>query len=233
MNSTLNQEAIDRALEEDPAGARTDYLAEFRSDIESYVTLKALEACVEPERYELPYNSNYSYLGFCDPSGGSRDSLTLAIGHIEDEVRVLDLIRERKLPFSPDSVVEEFASILKEYKLSEVKGDRYSGEWCRERFAFHGVEYKIADMPKSDYYRELLPLINSGRVALLDNQKLINQIVNLERRVGRGGRDSIDHPPNGHDDLANAAAGCLVSVKDYFDVQIEAFGWMESSFADW
>jgi len=29
----------------------------------------------------------------------------------------------------------------------------------------------------------------------------------LERRTVRGGRDSIDHPPNTHDDLANAIAG--------------------------
>jgi hypothetical protein len=30
----------------------------------------------------------------------------------------------------------------------------------------------------------------------------------LERRTGRGtGRDNIDHPPGGHDDVCNAAAG--------------------------
>jgi hypothetical protein len=34
--------------------------------------------------------------------------------------------------------------------------------------------------------------------------------VSLERRTSRGGKDSIDHPPGGHDDLANAAAGALV-----------------------
>jgi len=34
----------------------------------------------------------------------------------------------------------------------------------------------------------------------------------LERRTAQGGRDSIDHPPGAHDDLANAAAGALVSV---------------------
>jgi hypothetical protein len=30
--------------------------------------------------------------------------------------------------------------------------------------------------------------------------------------VSRGGRDSIDHPPGGHDDLINAAAIALVMV---------------------
>jgi hypothetical protein len=53
-------------------------------------------------------------------------------------------------------------------------------------------------------------LLNSGRVELIDNTKLIGQFVALERRTSRAGRDLIDHPPGGHDDLANAVAGCLV-----------------------
>jgi hypothetical protein len=38
----------------------------------------------------------------------------------------------------------------------------------------------------------------------------------MTRRAGpyaRGGKDSIDHAPLGHDDVANAAAGVLVLVK--------------------
>jgi hypothetical protein len=34
-------------------------------------------------------------------------------------------------------------------------------------------------------------------------------MVGLERRTARGGRDSIDHAPGAHDDLANAVAGAL------------------------
>jgi hypothetical protein len=40
-----------------------------------------------------------------------------------------------------------------------------------------------------------------------DNSKLISQLANLERRTARGGRDSVDHPPNSHDDIANVAMG--------------------------
>ena len=35
------------------------------------------------------------------------------------------------------------------------------------------------------------------------------QLSNLERRTARGGRDSIDHPPKSHDDVANACAGAV------------------------
>jgi hypothetical protein len=44
-------------------------------------------------------------------------------------------------------------------------------------------------------------------IELVDSQRMISQIASLERRTARGGRDSIDHPPNGHDDLANVVAG--------------------------
>ena len=38
----------------------------------------------------------------------------------------------------------------------------------------------------------------------------MTQITSLERRTVRGGRDSIDHAPGAHDDVANAVAGAVV-----------------------
>jgi hypothetical protein len=56
----------------------------------------------------------------------------------------------------------------------------------------------------------LLPLLNSRKVQLLDDRRLISQLHGLERRTARGGKDSIDHAPGSHDDAANAVAGALV-----------------------
>jgi len=61
-------------------------------------------------------------------------------------------------------------------------------------------------------YVALLPALNSRRVELLDQPRLVAQLCGLERRTAWGGRDSIDHAPNAHDDLANAAAGALVAA---------------------
>jgi len=123
---------------------------------------------------------------------------------------VLDLVRERRPPFSPDDVAREFAETLKAYGVTSVRGDRYGGQWPRERLQVHGVEYMPADKPKSDLYRDLLPMLNSGRVELLDHPRLIAQLCQLERRTARGGRDSVDHPPGAHDDIANVVAGAVV-----------------------
>jgi hypothetical protein len=108
--------------------------------------------------------------------------------------------------------VSEFAQLLKRYRVSKVQGDRYAGEWPREAFKRYGISYEASAKPKSDLYRDLLPRLNSREVELLDNDRLLAQLVGLERRTARGGRDSIDHGPGSHDDVANAVAGCLVGV---------------------
>jgi hypothetical protein len=121
-------------------------------------------------------------------------------------------VRERRPPFSPDDVVQEFAEVLKAYGIHEVTGDRYAGEWPRERFRVHQIKYVPAEKPKSDLYRDLLPILNSGRLELLDLSKLTSQLIGLERRTARGGRDSIDHAPGAHDDVANSVAGMVSLV---------------------
>jgi hypothetical protein len=115
-------------------------------------------------------------------------------------------------PFDPGSVVAEFAEMLKSYRVLTVRGDKYAGEWPVAEFRKHGVIYQAAEKAKSGLYRELLPAVNARRVELLDHPKLVTQLVGLERRVGRGGRDSIDHAPGAHDDLANAVAGVVQAV---------------------
>jgi hypothetical protein len=87
-----------------------------------------------------------------DPSGGSNDAMTLAIAHKEGNTVILDMVRERRPPFSPEAVVEEFANELKNYRITTVAGDRYAGEWPRERFRLHGVNYEVADKSKSELY---------------------------------------------------------------------------------
>jgi hypothetical protein len=53
-------------------------------------------------------------------------------------------------------------------------------------------------------------LLNGRKALLLDNKTLQRQLVSLERKTSRGGRDSIDHPPGAKDDVANAVCGALV-----------------------
>ena len=234
MNPSVDPGVIARAYEDDPIAAAAEWGAEFRRDVEAYLSPEALAAVTVPGRYELPPAIGLPHVAFVDPSGGSQDSFTLAVAHCErDGMAVLDLVRERTAPFDPDPVVEEFAAVLKTYGLAVVEGDRYAGEWVVERFREHGIEYRVADHTKSELYRELLPGVNGGRVELLDDKVLRAQLEGLERRVARGGKDSIDHPPGSKDDVANAAAGALVAVlgapiidvaEEWFDPDLHGLG---------
>ena len=224
LNPSFDRREIERAYADDRASAAAEYGAEFRSDIETFISQEALEQCVVPGRREIPpvdpKSDSMRYAAFVDPSGGGADSFTLAIGHLlkgagtEESVAVIDCVREVRPPFSPEAVVKELAAVLKSYRVSRVTGDRYAGEWPREAFRRHGIAYDLAKKPKSDLYRDVLALINSGRVELLDHERLLAQIGALERRTGRGGRDSIDHAPGGHDDVANVVAGlaCMLTL---------------------
>jgi hypothetical protein len=217
MNPTVPRSIIDEATEADPASAAAEYGAQFRTDVETYIAREVVDAAMVPGRFELPPLSGTNYIAFVDPSGGTSDSMTMAIAHRVERDRVmLDAVRERRPPFSPDDVVLEFVSLLKSYNIRTVWGDRYAGEWPRERFRVHGITYEVAEQSKSDLYRDLLPILNSGRAELLDVPRLVSQLCGLERRTARGGRDSVDHAPGAHDDLANSVAGAIVSATNFY-----------------
>jgi hypothetical protein len=206
FNPTLPQHVVDRALERDHAAATAEYLAQFRTDIEGFVSFEIVQQCVG-DHVEMAPLEQYDYTAFVDPSGGSSDSFTTAISHKDGERIVIDAIREARPPFSPAAVIDELSSLLKTYRVARVTGDRYAGEFPREGFRKHGIEYRCAEKPKSDLFRDLLPLLNSGRIVLPKSERLVGQLCALERRTTRAGKDSIDHGPNGHDDIANACAG--------------------------
>ena len=85
-----------------------------------------------------------------------------------------------------------------------------SSEWVVEQFRKVGIHYRHAAKTKSELCLEALPQMNFHGFRLLDHSTLVNQLLNLERRTSRIGKDTIDHAPGAHDDVANAALGALV-----------------------
>jgi hypothetical protein len=140
--------------------------------------------------------------------------MTLAIAHREAKTSVLDAVREVMPPFSPESVVEEFAAACRKYQITRIEGDRYPGQWPIEQFSKRGIVYEHATRDRSAIYLDVVPLINAGLVSLLEHSKLERQLLSLERRVSRGGRDLVDHRRGAHDDLANAACGALLAAQE-------------------
>jgi hypothetical protein len=209
FNPSLAQSVIDRAYERDPISAAAEFGAQFRTDIESLLPIEAVRACIRSDATERQPNFRNRYVAFCDPSGGSSDSMTLSIAHKESDTSILDAVREWRPPFSPEAVVHEACALLQKYRCTKVRGDRWGGEFVAEQFKRGGVFYEPTEFSKSELYIDLVGLVNSGAVDLLKNERLVQQLTGLERRTTRGGRDTVDHAPGGHDDLANAVAGAL------------------------
>ncbi|WP_407186704.1 hypothetical protein [Bradyrhizobium centrosematis] len=215
MNPSVPQSEIDEAYAADPATASAEFGAQFRNDIESYISLDAVLACVSEGIYERPAERGITYSAFLDPAGGSgQDSYTLAIGHRDAPtgIAIVDCIREAKPPFSPEETTAAFAATLKSYGIKKVIGDRFAGEWVREPLRKHGISYDPSAKAKSDLYRDVLPLINSRKIDFLDHKRMVQQFVGLEMRTSRAGKPSIDHAPNQHDDLSNAVAGLIANI---------------------
>lgn len=213
MNPILDTRDRDRQMQEDPARARAEWYAEFRDDLVAFIDPVTVNRCVIKGRTVIDPARGVTYVAAVDPSGGSSDSMTLAIAHADSSERgILDYVGEWPAPFSPQQVVKEIVGVLERYGIKAVTGDRYAGEWAREPFRNHGVEYQLSDHTRSEAYLTLLPAINSGKVELLDHARMISQLCALERHTARSGRDSVDHPRGSKDDVINAAALALVGA---------------------
>ena len=214
FNPLFPQSIVDRALEDDPQRYSAEYNSEWRDDLASYLNRELLEALVEPSVTVRPPLSGVAYAAFTDPSGGRSDAFTASIAHREIhngvERVVTDLIFERHPPFNPSDVIEEIAKLLKQYRCSTVTGDRYAAEFVVEHFRKNGISYRASKLDRSEVYLDFLPLVTAAKVLLLDHPRAIAQLASLERRTFPSGKDRIDHPLNGHDDIANSIAGAAV-----------------------
>ena len=212
MNPTLPQSVVDRALAEDLARAKAEWLGEFRDDVASFIDRPLIDRLVVSGRRELPPQPGVSYVAFADVSGGRGDEAALCVAHRTGRVVVVDLLRRYPSPHNPHEVVQRMAAEVERYGCRRVTGDNYAAEFVARAFSGSGVGYAKCEKNKSALYLELLPRLCSAEIELPDDERLVGQIAGLERRTRSGGKDVIDHPPGGHDDLANAVAGAADAV---------------------
>jgi hypothetical protein len=210
MNPTLPAEYLERMAQDDPDAYRSEVLGEFRAGLSTFLDPEALDAVVARGVRERAPEPGLRYAGFADPSGGRSDAFTAAVAHLDSSrVAVLDALRAWAPPFNPSGVVAEAAAFFRSYGVTTARGDKYAAEFVSEAFRANGIRYEPSELDRSGIYLELLPLVNSGRVRLLDLPELLREFRGLERRRGTAGRDRVDHGPRGHDDQANAVAGVL------------------------
>lgn len=215
FNPTIPKEEIEEALKEDYAIAKAEWLAIFREDLESYMTIEMIEGAIPHKLPLIPFAPKNRYVGFIDMSGGRSDSSCLAISYMDyQDNNKIKLVRleEIKAPHNPKLATKTFSDILKTYNLHIATGDRYSAGWVENEFRENGILYKTCESDKSDLYLNFQALVSMGKVELLDIKRLSLQLQSLERRVRSGQKDRIDHPIGMKDDVANSCAGACVTA---------------------
>jgi hypothetical protein len=216
MNPTIDEGLINNALRDDYASAKSEWLSDWREDLELFLSLEMIDAAVMPKRIELPRQENVQYFGFIDPSGGRQDSFAMAICHkLEKGKVILDCVREVKAPFQPQNVIADFSEILKTYGVCWIESDRYGAELITSPFKEHGIFVENSELSSSEIYLNFLPMIANNNVELLDHRTLIEQLRGLERRTRPAGKDQVTHPSfsGAHDDVAIAVAGVCVRAE--------------------
>jgi hypothetical protein len=111
------------------------------------------------------------------------------------------------------------------YNISFCICDKFGGDIVVEQFGKYGIRIEQCAKVKSELYLDMLTVISSGRVELLDHERAVNQIVSLERRNRTGGRPSIDAPQGQHEDISNSIAGVIsITLFKYGSYNISALG---------
>ena len=214
MNPTLSADYLQRMEQDDPEAYKSEVLGEFRSGLSTFLDSESIQACVATGVRERTRIEGVQYVCFIDPSGGRHDSFVAAVAHDNNGRAVLDAIRIFQSPFNPTSVIAEICQFLKSWGVFTATGDDYAAENVAAQFQLHGVQYQASTRNRSEIYLELLPLINSERVVLLDHADLLRELRGLERKRGTSGRDKVDHSSRAgsRDDIANACSGALVEA---------------------
>lgn len=214
FNPTYSKRKLERLAKRKPLVYEVEHLAHFRVDLSAMYDPLIIDKAINSDRpMERKFQKKYEYKCFVDVAGGGgKDSFALAIGHLEKERVIVDVVRSRPPKFNPEEVTAQYCKLLKEYKVSKVIGDKFSGDWASNSFSKYGVRYARSEKTKAALYLEAESAFNTERVDLPARDLLITQLKNLVRKTRSGGKDSVDTDSGQPEDEANVVAGAIYTL---------------------
>ena len=208
FNTTLSDEVIEQQREANPDAAPSEWEAQFRSDRWGFLSDEDIDNAIDYDRpRELAPKPGVIYFAFTDPNGGGRDAYTIAIGHREGALIIIDVVRSQH--GTPRKTTLAYAELCKQYRIKRVVGDNYAKNWVQDTWREAGIAYEKAEEPAAQLYLEAQPCWVQGTVRIYNDPVLLKELRHLECIPGRIGKDQVTHPRNMHDDLANAVCGCI------------------------
>jgi len=217
LSDPAAQAEIAQSLVEDPERAAAEWNSVWHSDLSDLFDRQLVDAAIDRDvRIRFP-RGGVTYIMTADASGGRSDSFTAAIGHVEGDLYVIDRIYERRAPFDVEVAMDEVAQLAHDYRVATVHHDDYGADLVVAGFRRRGltskpVAIRTQKLNRSEIYLDSVSAFSAGRVRLPHNERLVHQLISLERRPVAGGHDRVDHPKGGgnHDDIANATCAAIV-----------------------
>ncbi len=204
----------------DPSAFASEYGAEYRTELEDYLSLEAVEACVVQGRDVLPYDGR-THRMFVDLAGGGggQDSAAACITKTlpDNKGAAVAWLFEKKPPYDSEALVDFLVEEAREFGIGLITGDNFSGGVYASMFQKRGISYVVEKRTATVLYRQFAPVVTGKKVELPDPRKSLtverglNQLVSLTKREGG---EKITHASGEHDDVANVlAGGVLLSIK--------------------
>ena len=216
MNPTISDSFIAAEYVADPVSAASEYGAAFRSDVESFVDLAVVEAVVDEGTFERPPVDGCGLrrllrpLGWCgrlddagdrphggplrSPRRGARAQASLLARGRRDRVRS---------PSSERMVSNRFWAIVMQ-GCGRASVSSCTASSTRRRRDPKAISTETCCLS--------LTVVVSG--SSISREQSHRSPLSSDAPA-RGGRDSIDHGPGGHDDCANVVAGvCAIVIGD-------------------
>jgi hypothetical protein len=189
-----------------------EYLAEFTDSINGWVPSEILNPCIVPGRVQLPRQHGLNYVAALDPASRGHNFALVIVHQVPDGTIVVDLVRtwtgSTKIPLPFESVLNEIKTILESYGISSAVGDQFNCDAIQQYLQKIGIMYEInvfGPQTRAQLFTGLKHLMVEGKIELLDDKALLQQLRNLtEQRSERGQIDV--RPSTGKDDQAVALA---------------------------
>ena len=203
LNPKVSERIINSALKRDPESAQAEYFAEFREQLEAFLSSEAIDRCVDPGLGRGVVEPGVSYVMSVDPAL-MRDSYGYAIGHLESGVVLIDYLKKLRAPVDANGAEDLLKSLVERYRPQGVLCDNPSTVQ-RLKPNIPMIYTPFTRQQKLRIYGALKESINLGLIGLPKDDDLIDELKALQIR---GGVD-ISAPKAGRitqDDLADCVA---------------------------
>jgi hypothetical protein len=210
---------LERERAADPTYFAREYLAEFTSDLESFIPATDIAAAIGNWR-ELPPASARSdaaeYVAALDASGlTGGDKFTFGLAHSDETSASVALLRGwRRAPVP--QVCDEIASLCRAYGVRTIVADQYSFSFLAELLRQRDIELEqlaFTARSKPEIFFDLKNALAQGTFRVPEHPEALRELRALESMRLSGGAYRIGAPRGQHDDYVTVLALLAHKVK--------------------